>query len=148
MEVRAFVKRLRPDAALPTYAHGPQEDAGLDLAYCGTEVLVLPPGARAMCPTGIAIQLPAGFEGQIRPRSGLALSRGLTVLNAPGTVDPGYRGEITVLLINLSNEHQKIEPGDRIAQLVVAEYAELRFEEVQKLDDSERNNGGFGSTDR
>ena len=146
MEVRAFVKRLRPDAALPTYAHGPHEDAGLDLMYCGKETVMLAPGARASCPTGIAIQLPPGFEGQVRPRSGLALSRGLTVLNAPGTVDPGYRGEITVLLINLSSEHQKIEPGERIAQLVVAEYAELRLEEVQKLGESERNDGGFGST--
>lgn len=146
MEVKAFVRRLRPDAALPTYAHGPREDAGLDLTYSGKDVLLLPPGARAMCPTGIAIQLPPGFEGQIRSRSGLAFRRGLTVLNAPGTVDPGYRGEITVLLINLSNEHQKVEPGERIAQLVIAEYAELRFDEVRDLDQSERDDGGFGST--
>jgi dUTP pyrophosphatase len=146
MEVRAFVKRLHPEATLPIYAHGSQEDAGLDLTYCGTEALVLPAGTRVMCPTGIAIQLPPGFEGQIRPKSGLALNRGLTVLNAPGTVDPGYRGEIAVLLINLSNEQQKIVPGDRIAQLVVSQYAELRLEEVQKLDESERNSGGFGSS--
>ena len=148
MEVRALVKRLRAGAVLPQYAHGPEEDAGLDLTYCGTSPLVLSPGARVMCPTGLAIQLPAGFEGQIRPRSGLALRHGLTVLNAPGTVDPGYRGEVSVLLVNLSNEQQTVEPGDRIAQLVVAGYAEVRLEEVEKLDESERNGGGFGSTDR
>ena len=131
---------------MPRYAHGPMEDAGLDLMYFGDEALVLAPGARVLIPTGIAIQLPPGFEGQIRPRSGLALSRGLTVLNAPGTVDPGYRGEVSVLLINLSSEPQKIEPGDRIAQLVVAEYVHLRLEELEKLDESGRNAGGFGST--
>jgi len=146
MEVKAFVRRLRPEALVPRYAHGSREDAGLDLSYCGTEALVLPPGTRVKCPTGIAIQLPPGFEGQIRPRSGLALSRGVTVLNAPGTIDPGYRGEIAVLLINLSNEHQKIQPGDRVAQLVVAQYAELHLEELQSLDESERSNGGFGSS--
>lgn len=146
MEVKVLIKRLRADACLPAYAHGPGEDAGVDLAYCGNDSLVLPPGARVMCPTGIAIQLPAGFEGQVRPRSGLAVSRGLTVLNAPGTIDPGYRGEITVLLINLSSDYQNIEPGERIAQLVIAEYAEINFDERQELDRTKRNDGGFGST--
>src|SRR5260370_29601586 len=100
MEVQIKFKRLRPDAVAPAYAHGPLEDAGLDLGYCGERPVILSPGERALFPTGIALQLPPGFEGQIRPRSGLALSRGLTVMNAPGTIDPGYRGEISVLLVN------------------------------------------------
>ena len=140
------VRRLRRGAVLPQYAHGPNEDAGLDLAYCGDEGLIICPGERKLCSTGIAIQLPPGFEGQIRPRSGLALARGLTVLNAPGTVDPGYRGEINVILINLSSEDQKVEPGARIAQLVVAPYAEVELEERLSLGESERDQGGFGST--
>jgi dUTP pyrophosphatase len=146
MEIRVCFKRLRPNATVPTYAHGSAEDAGLDLTYCGSDTLELAPGARILCPTGIAIQLPQGFEGQIRSRSGLAISRGLTVLNAPGTIDPGYRGEISVLLINLSNQQQKIEPGERVAQLVVAPYAGVHFEELEKLEQSERNQEGFGST--
>jgi dUTP pyrophosphatase len=131
---------------LPEYAHGPREDAGLDLAYCGDEILAFCPGDRKLCPTGIAIQLPPGFEGQIRPRSGLALSRGITVLNAPGTIDPGYRGEISILLVNLSSLDQKIEPGERIAQLIVAPYAAVQLEERPSLGESERDQNGFGST--
>jgi dUTP pyrophosphatase len=146
LELKALVKKLRPDALLPASAHGPREDAGFDLRYIGDEAMVLAPGARAAFPTGIAIELPPGFEGQIRPRSGLALTRGVTVLNAPGTIDPGFRGEITVLLINLSSENQRIEPGDRIAQLVVAQYAQLHLEERESLESSGRGEGGFGST--
>jgi dUTP pyrophosphatase len=107
---------------------------------------MLPPGGRAAIGTGIALQLPSGFEGQIRARSGLALHRGLTVLNGPGTIDPGYRGEVSVILVNLSNEEQVIKPGDRIAQLVVAPCAKVRLSEVGDLDSSARGEGGFGSS--
>ena len=99
-----------------------------------------------MVGTGIALHLPPGFEGQIRARSGLALHRGLAVLNAPGTIDPGYRGEVSVILVNLSNLEQVIEPGDRVAQLVVAPYAKVRLTEVRDLDSSARGQGGFGSS--
>src|SRR5439155_8037596 len=146
MDLDIRFKKLRADAVVPTYAHGSAEDAGLDLTYCADHPAAIAPRGRSLLSTGIAIELPSGFEGQIRPRSGLALSRGLTVLNAPGTVDPGYRGEINVLLINLSNQEQRIEPGERIAQLVISSYAKVLFEEREQLDDSGRNQGGFGST--
>ena len=146
MRIELSIKRLRAGATLPAYSHGPLEDAGLDLCYCGDETLVLPPGGRLLCPTGIAIQLPPGYEGQVRPRSGLAFSRGITVLNAPGTIDPGYRGEIKVILVNLSDAQQQITPGDRIAQLVVAQYCGVELKEVETLDGSRRESGGFGST--
>jgi dUTP pyrophosphatase len=133
---------------LPAYAHGPTEDAGLDLMYCGDEPLVFPTRQWRTCATGIAIELPPGFEGQIRPRSGLALERGLAVLNAPGTIDPGYRGEVQVLLVNLSDSEQKVEPGERIAQLVIARYAEVLVKECEALSDSTRSADGFGSTGR
>lgn len=145
-QVKIPFKRLNPDAIIPSYVHGSSEDAGLDLSYCGTGVLKIPAGARALCATGIAIQLPPGFEGQVRPRSGLAVRQGLTVLNAPGTIDPSYRGEIKVLLVNLSSEEQEIRPRDRIAQLVISVYASVQLEEVQSLDASNRNEEGFGST--
>ena len=98
-------------------------------------------------PTGLRLQIPPGYEGQVRPRSGLALKRGLTVLNAPGTIDADYRGEVGVILVNLSAEPQRIEPGERVAQLVVAPVTRVSWEEVDELDASERGGGGFGSTD-
>ncbi len=146
MDIRLPIVKIRPGAKLPEYAHGPEEDAGVDLTYCGEEQVVLAPGARQLLPTGIVIQLPERYEAQIRPRSGLALRKGITVLNSPGTVDPGYRGEIGVLLVNLSSEPQSIEPGERIAQLVVAEYATVALVEVESLSESGRSSGGFGST--
>lgn len=146
MEVKLLVTKTRQDAVLPGYPHGPNEDAGVDLTYCGSQAVSLAPGARHLFSTGIAMQLPPGFEGQIRPRSGLALKKGITVLNSPGTIAPGYRGEIGILLVNLSVETQMIEPGERIAQLVVAPCATIAFREVDTLDDSKRGEGGFGST--
>src|ERR1035441_1568324 len=94
VEVNVSVVRVRANAFVPSYSHGPQEDAGLDLRYCGDEIVVLRPGDRSIFPTGIAIELPPGFEGQVRPRSGLAFEHGVTILNSPGTIDPSYRGEI------------------------------------------------------
>ena len=121
---------------------------GLDLAAALDAPLTLAPGARAAVPTGLAIQLPPGTEGQVRPRSGLAARHGVTVLNAPGTIDEDYRGEIRVLLVNLGAEPYAIEPGDRVAQLVVAPITRVRCEEVGALAATGRGAGGFGSTGR
>jgi dUTP pyrophosphatase len=137
------IKRLRPDAVLPAYAHGPNEDAGMDL--CAVEDTLLEPGVPAPVATGLAIELPSGFEAQIRPRSGLALKHTITLPNAPGTIDPGYRGEIRVILLNLGREPYRISAGDRIAQMVVARYESVAWFEAE-LGDSARGAGGFGSS--
>jgi dUTP pyrophosphatase len=139
-------QRLHPAAKLPAYAHGPEEDSGLDL--CAVEAAVLPAGKWAAVSTGLAIELPPGFEGQVRPRSGLAARHGIALLNAPGTIDPGYRGEIKVLLINHSSEDYRVEPGERIAQLVIAAYARVECAWAESLGESARGGGGFGSTGR
>lgn len=140
------VRRLRPSAVLPTRATAGA--AGLDLSADLDVALVLAPGARAAVPTGLVIALPAGHEGQIRPRSGLASRYGVTVLNAPGTLDEDYRGEVKVLLINLGPAAFSIEPRERIAQLVVAPVSRVEVAEVAMLEDTERGAGGFGSTGR
>jgi len=144
------VLRLRPEvAALPDYAT--EAAAGLDLAAALTEPLSIAPGAWAAVPTGLAIALPPGHEGQVRPRSGLAAKHGVTVLNAPGTIDADYRGEVQVLLVNLGSKAHEIRPGDRIAQLVVAPVTRVVVEEVASaadLGDTTRGAGGFGSTGR
>lgn len=137
------VHRLDPGLPLPAYAH--LGDAGADL-YAAEDVRIAP-GARAMVPTGLAIALPRGYVGLIHPRSGLAHRFGLTVLNAPGTVDADYRGEIKVVLINHDlHETALLRRGDRIAQLVVQRVERVRFHEVDSLDDTERGVGGYGST--
>src|SRR6202167_5170266 len=123
MQIR--VKKLHPDAQLPAYAHGPAEDAGLDLRPGGR--VILQPGIARGVPTGLAIELPPGFEAQVRPRSGMALKHSLTVNF--GTIDPGYRGEIRVIMFNLGRADYTIEKGDRIAQLVVARYEAIAWEE-------------------
>lgn len=146
MNPRLRVVKLRPDAVLPRYMS--EQAAGLDLAAALDAPTVIPAGGRAAIPTGIAIALEPGFEGQVRPRSGLARRSGLTVLNAPGTIDADYRGEVLVLLVNLGGEAVAIEPGERIAQLVVAPVARAEVEEVGELEPSERGDGGFGSTGR
>jgi dUTP pyrophosphatase len=120
--------------------------AGMDLCASINDTIELHPMERAMIPTGLSIALPIGFEAQIRPRSGLAIKQGITCLNTPGTIDSDYRGEINVILINLSNEKQTIKNGDRIAQMVVARYEQATWEEVSELDKTERGTGGFGST--
>lgn len=140
------IQILRAGARIPAYSHGPEEDAGADLVYCGTEPVTLQPGERHPFPTGIAIELPPGYEGQVRPRSGLARKKGITLANSPGTIDPGYRGEIQVVLVNLDREPQTIEPSERIAQLIVAQYVGARFTVAESLASSERGAGGFGST--
>ncbi len=129
---------------LPTYAT--KKSAGMDLSAALDHAIELGPGDRALIPTGLSIALPAGFEAQIRPRSGLALKHGVTVLNSPGTIDADYRGEIGVLLINHGKEPVVIERGMRIAQMVVERYEHVEWEVVDSLDETERGEGGFGST--
>lgn len=137
------------DPALPLPAYATAGAAGADLrADLGGGLLVLEPGARAAVPTGLILALPQGFEGQVRPRSGLALRDGVTVANAPGTIDADYRGEVAVLLVNLGQARVTIRHGDRIAQLVVAPVAQACFEAVASLEDTARGAGGFGSTGR
>ena len=140
------VKRLREDARVPSYAT--EGAAGLDLSAALDEPLTLRARGRAAIPTGIAIELPPGTEGQIRPRSGLALEHGVTVLNAPGTIDADYRGEVRVLLVNLSDVDVVIEPADRVAQLVVTAVTRVACEVVPELSDTTRGERGFGSTGR
>ena len=130
---------------MPSYAHGPEEDAGLDLR--AVDRVVLEPGVPALVPTGLAIELPPGYEAQIRPRSGLALKHALTLPNAPATIDPGYRGEIRVILLNLGRSAYTVEPGDRIAQMVIARYEPIEWDETE-LTDTARGSGGFGSSGR
>jgi dUTP pyrophosphatase len=145
--LRVAVVRVRPGAApleLPRY-HSP-EAAGLDLLADVEDGVVLEPGERALVPTGIAIALPAGYEAQVRPRSGLALRTGVTILNAPGTIDADYRGEIKVVLVNLGREAVTLRRGDRIAQLVVARVERIAWDDVPALPASARGGGGFGST--
>ena len=144
MTPRIPVKRLRPDAVLPRAMS--ELAAGMDLCAALDGPLVLAPGERRAVPTGLALAIPPGWEGQVRPRSGLALKRGLTVLNAPGTIDADYRGELMVLLVNLDSGEQVIEPGERIAQLVIAPVARAELCEVAELDSTSRGAGGFGST--
>tara|TARA_E500000331_G_C17106621_1_gene647727 strand:- start:123 stop:560 length:438 start_codon:yes stop_codon:yes gene_type:complete len=129
---------------IPTY--GSAQAAGMDLRADLSEEITMAPFERKIIPTGLSIALPEGYEAQVRPRSGLAAKHGITVLNAPGTVDADYRGDIGVILINLSNTNFSIEPGMRIAQLVIAQYATISWEQVEVLSDSERGIRGFGST--
>lgn len=134
----------RSKHALPAYAT--EQSAGLDLRANIDAPIVLKPLERALVPTGIFIALPDGYEAQIRPRSGLAAKHGVTVLNSPGTIDADYRGEIKVILVNLSNEPFTIEDGERVCQMVVAKYEQVSWNEVDVLDETERGDGGFGHT--
>lgn len=143
--MRIHVNLLHPDAILPRYAHGPEEDAGMDLH--AVEDVLLEPGVPALVSTGLAIELPPGFEAQIRPRSGLALRHAVTLPNAPATIDPGYRGEIRVILLNLGREPYRVHKGDRIAQMVIARYEAIQWVEAE-LGHSRRGAGGFGSSGR
>ncbi len=135
---------LSENASMPQYAT--DDSAGADLFAALEEAVVLQPLSRALIPTGIRIALPPGYEAQVRPRSGLALRYGITCLNAPGTIDSDYRGEIKVLLINLGDSSFTVENGDRIAQLVVAPVARAHFCVSERLDETSRGAGGFGST--
>jgi dUTP pyrophosphatase len=141
---RVRVRRLRPDAVVPAYMS--EDAAGLDLTAAIDAPVVLGPGERAAVGTGLALELPRGFEGQVRPRSGLARTHGVTVVNAPGTLDADYRGEVAVLLINHGREPFTVAPGTRIAQLVIAPVVQAILEEVDALSSTARGAGGFGST--
>ena len=143
MQVR--IQKLRPEAVLPKYAHGSHEDAGMDL--CAVEDAILEPGVPRLVATGLTVEIPVGYEAQVRPRSGLALKHAITMPNAPGTIDPGYRGELRVILLNLGREPYTVHAGDRIAQIIVARYEAVDWVEGD-LADSTRGTGGFGSSGR
>lgn len=138
------IKCLRAEAILPRYMT--ELAAGMDLHAALPEPISLPPGARALVPTGIALGIPAGYEGQVRPRSGLALRQGLTLVNSPGTIDADYRGEVSVIVINHGADEVVIAPGDRIAQLIFAPVCRVSLKTVESLDETARNAGGFGHT--
>jgi len=141
MKIKVVNRGRQP---LPQYATS--QSAGMDLRANLSEPIVLHPMERRLIPTGLYIALPEGFEAQVRPRSGLALKHGLTVLNAPGTIDADYRGEVGVVLINLSQEDFVINDGERIAQMVIARHEQAEFELVEELDETERGAGGYGHT--
>jgi dUTP pyrophosphatase len=143
--MRIRIQPIQPNAVLPEYAHGPEEDAGMDLR--AVEDTVLAPGVPRLVPTGLTIALPPGSEAQVRPRSGLALRHSITMPNAPGTIDPGYRGEIRVILLNLGGEPYTVHAGDRIAQMIVARYEAVEWD-AGELPESTRGAGGFGSSGR
>ncbi len=135
-------KRIHPDAVLPAYAH--PSDAGMDLR--SVDDVVVPRGGRALVHTGLVMALPPMHEGQVRPRSGLALKHGVTVLNTPGTIDAGYRGEVGVILANFGDADFAVKKGDKIAQLVIAPVLQPSVEEIDVVDETDRGAGGFGST--
>lgn len=143
-ELDLDVRQLDPALPVPSYAH--PGDAGLDLH--AADATVLRPGQRALVPTGLAVAIPDGWAGFVHPRSGLAVDHGVTVLNAPGTIDAGYRGEIRVPLVNLGEESVEIQHGQRIAQLVLMRVGRARVRPVDRLPDTARGTGGFGSTGR
>lgn len=145
-DVTIAVKRLEHGRDLPLPSYATPGSAGLDLLAAVDGAKTLQPGERALIPTGLSIALPPGFEAQVRPRSGLALKHGITVLNAPGTVDSDYRGEVGVILINLGSEPFVVERGSRIAQMIVARHDRVTWRAVETLEQSERGAGGFGST--
>ena len=135
-------KKVHPDAVLPSYAH--PSDAGMDVR--SVEDMVLAPGRRALVHTGLVMLLPPGYEAQVRPRSGLALKSGVTVLNTPGTIDSGYRGEVGVILVNLGDADFQVRRGDKVAQLVIAPVTQPEIAETDAVDETDRGVGGFGST--
>ena len=140
------VRRLRNGRGLPLPAPATTASAGCDLRAALAAPITLRPGEHAKVPTGIALEIPRHWEAQIRPRSGLAMRHGVTVLNSPGTIDSDYRGEISVLLVNLGSLPFEVQRGDRIAQVVVSPVADVVWEETEKLSSSSRDSGGFGST--
>lgn len=146
VELNVSVQRLAHGLDLPLPAYATAQSAGLDLMAAIEGEIVLAPGSRQLIPTGLAIALPAGFEAQVRPRSGLALKHGITVLNSPGTIDADYRGEVKVLLVNHGAEPFRLQRGDRVAQMVVAPVTRIVWVTVAALDETERGTGGYGST--
>jgi dUTP pyrophosphatase len=146
MAPRVLIKKLRPDAIVPAYQTA--NAAGLDLCAALDEPVTIQPGKRMAISSGLAMAIPEGYEGQVRPRSGLARDHGITCLNSPGTCDADYRGPITILLVNHGQEPVTIEPGHRIAQLVIAPVVQAELVETDELSDTARGSGGFGSTGR
>ncbi|MCB9503544.1 MAG: dUTP diphosphatase [Deferribacteres bacterium] len=146
MKNKILIKKLPGNDDIPLPKYMSDSAAGMDLHAANQEPIVLKPGDRRLVPTGLAIALPMGLEAQIRPRSGLALKHGISLVNTPGTIDPDYRGEIGVILINLGQEDFPIKRGDRIAQMVINAYVHVDFDVVTELPASERGAGGFGST--
>lgn len=144
--VQVRIRRLPGTEDLPLPVRASEQAAGMDLRAAVVEPLVLAPGERNLIPTGIAVALPPDHEGQVRPRSGLAVKHGLALVNSPGTIDADYRGEIRVIMINLGSEPVRLERGDRIAQLVVQRLPRVEWESVDSLDETERGAGGFGHT--
>ena len=143
-----MILKIINKSANPLPRYESEQAAGMDIRCNISEAITLQPMERKLIPTGLFIELPAGYEAQIRPRSGLALKRGLTVLNTPGTIDADYRGEVGVILVNLSGEAQTIEPGERICQMVIAKHETPEIMEVSELSDTERGAGGFGHSGR
>lgn len=141
MQVKIINKSAHP---LPQYET--IGSAGMDLRANTTEPISLGPLERTLIPTGLYIELPVGYEAQIRPRSGLSIKKGLSLVNSPGTIDSDYRGEIGIIMVNLSNEPQTIAAGERVAQMVIAQYEQVQWQEVETLSDTDRGAGGFGST--
>lgn len=146
MTPKVMFQRLRPDAVVPQYMS--EHAAGMDLVAALDGPLTLAPGDRRAVGTGLALAIPAGFEGQVRPRSGLAIKHGVTVVNAPGTIDADFRGEVMVLLVNLGREPYVVESGQRVAQLVIAPVVQVTVEVAEQLPATVRGAGGFGSTGR
>jgi len=144
--VRVRLKRCPGAQNLPIPAYMSEGASGMDLHACVDEPVVIPPGERRLIPTGFSISLPSGYEAQIRPRSGLALNNGITILNSPGTIDSDYRGEISVILANLGQAPFTVRRADRIAQMVIARVARAELEVAESIDKTEREDGGFGHT--
>ena len=142
--IKVKVKKLHPQAVIPAYMT--EHAAGLDLCTVIEAPVVLAPGERTLLPTGLAMEIPPGFEGQVRPRSGLALKKGISLVNSPGTIDADYRGEIGIIIINHGAEPVEFLPGDRVAQLIIAPVTQAILVEADELNDSVRSSGGFGHT--
>jgi len=142
--VEIKVKKLRPQAVIPSYMT--EHAAGMDLCTVIETPVVLAPGERTLLPTGLAMEIPPGYEGQVRPRSGLALKKGIALVNSPGTIDADYRGEIGIIIINHGIEPVEFLPGDRVAQLIIAPVIQATLVEADELNDSVRSSGGFGHT--
>lgn len=147
-QIKVAIKRIRPGADTPFPCYMTSHSAGMDLyADLGEDIVILP-GSRVLVPTGIAIALPDGYEAQVRPRSGLALKHGISLVNSPGTIDSDYRGEIGVIMINHGTEPFVVKSGERIAQMIVARFARVEWQDVEELETTIRGEGGFGHTGR
>ena len=145
-QVKIHIKRLKKDRPAPMPQYMTEGSSGMDLFACLDKEVILEPGERRLIPTGISVAIPQGFEGQVRPRSGLAIQKGIGIVNGPGTIDADYRGEIGVLLINFGNEPFTIRNGERIAQMVISRVSRANLEEVDDLPPTRRQGGGFGHT--